>query len=199
MLLINCIQKKTDSKTVIEGLEKIYNNKDNTIEKLCQDRYELFYYYTKNNNKYYKEIKLNRISSNLWIGTIKKSINEKEIKEEIYYKDEKYYVKDTVKEIKESYIKPYFQIDIFKNNEFKVINEVDEIDDIGETMPSLYAIYNDIRSFYYYFSEADIKDKNEDIIIRAKYGDGKKYPNYFEIELESKNERIGERCILKNN
>ena len=78
MLLINCIQKKTDSKTVIEGLEKIYNNKDNTIEKLCQDRYELFYYYTKNNNKYYKEIKLNRISSNLWIGTIKKSINEKE-------------------------------------------------------------------------------------------------------------------------
>ncbi len=66
-------------------------------------------------------------------------------------------------------------------------------------MPSLYTIYNDIRLFYYYFSEADIKDKNEDIIIRAKYGDGKKYPNYFEIELESKNERIGERCILKNN
>ena len=32
MLLINCIQKKTDSKTVIEGLERIYNNKDNTIE-----------------------------------------------------------------------------------------------------------------------------------------------------------------------
>ncbi len=120
---------------------------------------------------------MNRISPNLWIGTIKKSINEKEIKE--------------------SYIKPHFQIDIFKNNEFKVINEVDEIDDIGETMPSLYAIYNDIRSFYYYLSEADIKDKNEDIIIRAKYGDGKKYPNYFEIELESKNERIGERCILK--
>ena len=32
MLLINCIQKKTDSKTVIEGLERIYNNKKKTIE-----------------------------------------------------------------------------------------------------------------------------------------------------------------------
>ena len=111
MIIFTVSCEKKHSEIVIKGLENVYSDKSNTIEKLCLDEYELFYFYHKNNNKYYKSIKLNRISSDLWIGITGNHINNKNYKEEkIYYKNGKYYDSGTDKERKDlDDIKPYFQ------------------------------------------------------------------------------------------
>ena len=195
---VSCEEKH--SEIVIKGLENVYSDKSNTIEKLCLDEYELFYFYHKNNNKYYKSIKLNKISSDLWIGITGNHINNKNYKEEkIYYKNGKYYDSGTDKERKDlDDIKPYFQNDTFKHDEFEVIHETNDIF-VSSDIPSLYAKYKDKKPFNDYFSHADIKDENEDITIYAQYGDGKKYPSYLDVYLERKNEQLGESCILKTN
>ncbi|MDO5088183.1 MAG: hypothetical protein Q4D53_00195 [Leptotrichiaceae bacterium] len=201
LLIISCEEKQ--SKTVIKGLEQIYGNKSNTIEKLCYDKYEIFYAYHKGKDRYYKEIVLNKTSSDLWTGTVESTVNNKMSKEEkIYYKNGKYYDSKNNKERKDlDDIKPYFQNDVFTYDEFEVTEEVSGEDIMSlPSTPSLYAKYKDKQSFNDYFTKAgaDIKFKNANPTVYAKYSDGKKKPKFFEIRLRRKNEGLGESCLLKD-
>jgi lipoprotein len=202
LLVISC-EKKRQSEFVIKGLEKVYSNKNNTIDSLCRDKYELFYYYNKGNNKYYQKITLNKTSPDLWSGVVINNVNDTNQKEEkIYYKDGKYYNVDSNKERKDlENIRPYFQNDIFNNREFEIIHEVN--DEFGPPdIPSLYAKYKDKKSFNSYFYKVIGKtiDSDDDITVYAKYeNDNKEYPafeGYFEVYFERNNEKLGESCYL---
>ena len=199
ILSVSCRKKEKHSEIVRKALEKIYGNKGNNIEDICADEYELFYSYMKGNNEYDKTIELKKVSSDLWEGITTSDINDKNYKEEkIYYKAGKYYDSVTNKERKDlREVRPYFQNDIFKYEEFEVIHDLDDFSD-GSPDYSLYAKYNDKTSFNSYFNEADIKDRNEDIIVYANYNDGKdEYKKKIELWLERENEKMRESCHLR--
>lgn len=200
ILSVSCRKKEKHSEIVRKALEKIYGNKGNNIEDMCADEYLISYSYKKNNDKYHKSIQLKKVSSDLWEGITTSDINDKNYKEEkIYYKAGKYYDSATNKERKDlREVRPYFQNDIFKYEEFEVLDNLDDFSD-GSPDYSLYAKYNDKTSFNSYFNEADMKDRNEDIIISANYNDGKGgYKKKIEFWLERKNEKMIESCYLRD-